>query len=224
MLKKFFNFGISVVAALAMVSCADTEFEDVTDAPFAQPGDRAETIEVPLRLHTDKPSVIGKPLVNEVYSRAEGDDAPADPEKAAEEAIKNIWVFQYDNKGNQLIAPRYYEVNTTIIKELNIRLAEGEESRVYVLANTSDPEWAKDKDLTTIEKFVAYEYPFTEENVEMGKDEYLLMEGNVKETIKKETDLLPVDIHLTRMMAKISFKYVTAAEAKDLVEIGRAHV
>ena len=217
MLKKFFNFGISVVAALAMVSCADTEFEDVTDAPFAQPGDRAETIEVPLRLHTDKPSVIGKPLVNEVYSRAEGDDAPADPEKAAEEAIKNIWVFQYDNKGNQLIAPRYYEVNTTIIKELNIRLAEGEESRVYVLANTSDPEWAKDKDLTTIEKFVAYEYPFTEENVEMGKDEYLLMEGNVKETIKKETDLLPVDIHLTRMMAKISFKYVTAAEAKDLV-------
>ena len=64
-----------------MVSCADTEFEDVTDAPFAQPGDRAETIEVPLRLHTDKPSVIGKPLVNEVYSRAEGDDAPADPEK-----------------------------------------------------------------------------------------------------------------------------------------------
>ena len=50
-------------------------------------------------------------------------------------------------------------MNTTIIKELNIRLAEGEESRVYVLANTGDPEWAKDKDLTTVEKFVAYEYP-----------------------------------------------------------------
>ncbi len=215
MFNRIFNFGFSAVMALSMVSCTETEF-DSTDVPFGQPGDRAETIEVPLRLHTDKPSVIGKPLVNDVYSRAEGDEDPADPEKAAEEAIKNIWVFQYDNKGNQLIAPRYYEVNTTIIKELNIRLAEGEESRVYVLANTSDPEWAKDKDLTTIEKFVAYEYPFTEDNVEMGKDEYLLMEGNVKETIKKETDLLPVDIHLTRMMAKISFKYITTEASKNL--------
>ena len=216
MFNRIFNFGFSAVMALSMVSCVESDF-DSTDVPFGQPGDRAETIEVPLRLHTDKPSVIGKPLVNDVYSRAEGDEDPADPEKAAEEAIKNIWVFQYDNKGNQLIAPRYYEVNTTIIKELNIRLAEGEESRVYVLANTSDPEWAKDKDLTTVEKFVAYEYPFTEENVEMGKDEYLLMEGNVKETIKKETDLLPVDIHLTRMMAKISFKYITADAAKNLI-------
>ena len=216
--NRIFNWGISVVAALSMVSCTETEF-DATDVPFGQLGDRAETIEVPLRLHTDKPSVIGKPLVNDVYSRAEeGDDeeTPADPEKAAEEAIKNIWVFQYDNKGNQLIVPRYYEVNTTIIKELNIRLAEGEESRVYVLANTGDPEWAKDKDLTTVEKFVAYEYPFTEDNVEMGEDEYLLMEGNVKETIKKETDLLPVDIHLTRMMAKISFKYITTEASKNL--------
>ena len=216
--NRIFNWGISVVAALSMVSCTETEF-DSTDVPFGQLGDRAETIEVPLRLHTDKPSVIGKPLVNDVYSRAEeGDDeeTPADPEKAAEEAIKNIWVFQYDNKGNQLIVPRYYEVNTTIIKELNIRLAEGEESRVYVLANTGDPEWAKDKDLTTVEKFVAYEYPFTEDNVEMGEDEYLLMEGNVKETIKKETDLLPVDIHLTRMMAKISFKYITTEASKNL--------
>ena len=119
--------------------------------------------------------------------------------------------------GNQLIAPRYYEVVSTEIRKLNIRLAEGEDSHVYVLANTGDPEWAKNKDLSTIEKFVGYEYPFTEENVEMGKDEYLLMEGNVKETIRKETDLLPIDIHLTRMMAKISFKYVTAEAAKGLV-------
>ena len=34
--------------------------------------------------------------------------------------------------------------------------------------------------------------------------------------IRKETDLHPIDIHLTRMMAKISFKYVKAEEAKGL--------
>ncbi|MDE5935535.1 MAG: DUF4906 domain-containing protein [Muribaculaceae bacterium] len=223
LINKFLNFGFSAVVALAVSSCAEETF-DVANTPFAQPGDRAETFEVPLRLHTDKPSTIGKPLVNEITSRAgedadteDPDDEVADPEKAAEEKIVDIWVFQYDNKGNQLIAPRFYEVSSMVIKELNIRLAEGEDSHVYVLANTGDPDWAKDKDLSTVEKFVAYEYPFTEDNVEMGEDEYLLMEGNVKETIKKETDLLPVDIHLTRMMAKVSFKYVTSAEASGLV-------
>ena len=221
--KRFLNFGFSAVVALAVSSCSEDTF-DVANTPFAQPGDRAETIEVSLHLHTDKPQNIGRPLVNEITSRAgedadteDPDDETADPEKAAEEAIKDIWVFQYDNKGNQLIAPRFYEVSSMVIKELNIRLAEGEDSHVYVLANTGDPDWAKDKDLSTVEKFVAYEYPFTEDNVEMGEDEYLLMEGNVKETIKKETDLLPVDIHLTRMMAKISFKYVTAEAAKGLI-------
>ncbi|MDE6343410.1 MAG: DUF4906 domain-containing protein, partial [Muribaculaceae bacterium] len=222
-ISKLFNFGVSAVMLMSMSSCAEETF-DVANTPFAQPGDRAETIEVSLRLHTDKPQNIGRPLVNEITSRAgedadteDPDDETADPEKAAEEAIKDIWVFQYDNKGNQLIAPRFYEVSSMVIKELNIRLAEGEDSHVYVLANTGDPDWAKDKDLSTVEKFVAYEYPFTEDNVEMGEDEYLLMEGNVKETIKKETDLLPVDIHLTRMMAKISFKYVTAEAAKSLI-------
>ena len=202
---------------LALSSCSDDRFADNADACMVLPGDRAATIEVPLRLHADAPSVIGKPLVNDIVSRADGDaGTPADPEQAAEEAIKNIWVFQFDSIGNQLIAPRYYEVASTEIRKLNIRLAEGEDSYVYVLANTCDPDWAKGKDLSTVEKFVGYEYPFTEDNVEMGKDEYLLMEGNVKETIRKETDLLPIDIHLTRMMAKISFKYVTADAAKGL--------
>ncbi len=221
LIDSFLNLGFAAMLTLAAASCADDAFVPDPDDPFSQPGDRAATIEVPLRLHTDKPEIIGKPLVNDIVSRAdegEGDDEEAaDPEKAAEEAIHDIWVFQYDSNGDQLIAPRYYETTSVVIKDINIRLAEGEDSRVYVLANTGDENWAVDKDLTTEEKFVAYEYPFTEENVEMGEDEYLLMEGHVKETIRRETDLLPVDINLTRMMAKISFKYVTEEAAKDLV-------
>ncbi len=209
---------ISATALLLMTaSCSDERFNDTIIDTDALPGDRAETFEVPLRLHTDKPTLIGKPLVNDIPSRAEGDDTADDPEKAAEEALHDIWVFQYDNDGKQLIAPRYYEVTSTEIRKLNIRLAEGNDSRVFVLANTCDPEWAKDKDLSTQEKFIDYKYPFTEDNVEMGEDEYLLMEGSVKDTIRKETDLDPIDIHLTRMMAKISFKYVTAEAAKGLV-------
>ncbi|WP_289871592.1 hypothetical protein, partial [uncultured Duncaniella sp.] len=127
-IDKFLNFLISLLLLPVMMSCSDTDL-DVSDAPFAQPGDRAATIEVPLRLHADAPSVIGKPLVNDIVSRADGDSGtPADPEQAAEEAIKNIWVFQFDSIGNQLIAPRYYEVASTEIRKLNIRLAEGEDS------------------------------------------------------------------------------------------------
>ncbi len=221
LIDSFLNFGFAAMLTLVAASCADDAFVPDPDDPFAQPGDRAATIEVPLRLHTDRPEIIGKPLVNDIVSRADegettGDEKPADPEKAAEEAIHDIWVFQYDSEGNQLIAPRYYETTSVVIKDINIRLAEGEDSHVYVLANTGNEEWAVDKDLTTVEKFVGYKYPFTEENVEMGEDEYLLMEGHVDKTIRKEEDLLPVDIHLTRMMAKISFKYVTASAASNL--------
>ena len=214
MLNRIF---ILAAGVLALSACTDDNLIDIADQPDIMPGDNAATFEVPLRLHTDKPTLIGKPLVNDIPSRAEGDDTADDPEKAAEEALHDIWVFQYDDNGKQLIAPRYYEVTSTEIRKLNIRLAEGNDSRVFVLANTCDPEWAKDKDLSTQEKFIDYKYPFTEDNVEMGEDEYLLMEGSVKDTIRKETDLDPIDIHLTRMMAKISFKYVTAEAAKGLV-------
>ncbi|WP_304479440.1 fimbrial protein, partial [uncultured Muribaculum sp.] len=219
-MKLFSHIAMFAAGMLALASCSDKSIGDIdVDDPFVQPGDRAATIEVPLRFHVEKPSLIGKPLVNDIPSRAEGegDDPTDDPEKAAEEAINDIWVFQYDENGNQLIAPRFYKVESSEIRKLNIRLAEGNNSHVYVLANTGDETWAQDKDFTTLEKFVSYEYPFTEDNVEMGKDERLLMEGHVESTIRKETDLHPIDIHLTRMMAKISFKYVTAAAAASLV-------
>ena len=55
-IDKFLNFLISLLLLPVMMSCSDTDL-DVSDAPFAQPGDRAATIEVPLRLHADAPSV-----------------------------------------------------------------------------------------------------------------------------------------------------------------------
>ncbi len=144
-------------SALLLSACAETDLNTESSSE-SLPGDRAATIEVPLRLHTGAPVLVGKPLVNDIPSRAEGDagsgETPVDPEKAAEEAIHDIWVFQYDQNGKQLIMPRYYEVTSTEIKKLNIRLAEGVDSHVYVLANTCDPEWAKGKDFSTIEKFV----------------------------------------------------------------------
>ncbi|WP_303424451.1 DUF4906 domain-containing protein [uncultured Muribaculum sp.] len=219
-MKLFSHIAMFAAGMLALASCSDESIVEIdVDDPFVQPGDRAATIEVPLRFHVEKPSLIGKPLVNDIPSRAEGkgDDTTDDPEKAAEEAINDIWVFQYDENGNQLIAPRFYKVESSEIRKLNIRLAEGNDSHVYVLANTGDETWAQDKDFSTVEKFVSYEYPFTEDNVEMGEDERLLMEGHVESTIRKETDLHPIDIHLTRMMAKISFKYVTAEDAKSLI-------
>ncbi len=216
-LRKLIDITASTLLMLAAVSCSDNEYITEVDDPSVQPGDRAATIEVPLRFHVEKPSLIGKPLVNDIPSRAEGDEETDDPKKAAEEAINDIWVFQYDENGNQLIAPRFYKVESSEIRKLNIRLAEGNDSHVYVLANTGDETWAQDKDFSTVEKFVSYEYPFTEDNVEMGEDERLLMEGHVESTIRKETDLHPIDIHLTRMMAKISFKYVTAEDAKSLI-------
>ncbi len=90
-------------SALLLSACAETDL-NTESSSVALPGDRAATIEVPLRLHTGTPVTVGKPLVNDIPSRAEGDagsdETPDDPEKAAEEAIHDIWVFQYDQNGN----------------------------------------------------------------------------------------------------------------------------
>ena len=49
---------ISATALLLMTaSCSDERFNDTIIDPDALPGDRAETFEVPLRLHTDKPTL-----------------------------------------------------------------------------------------------------------------------------------------------------------------------
>uniref|UniRef100_UPI00260F18B0 hypothetical protein n=1 Tax=uncultured Duncaniella sp. TaxID=2768039 RepID=UPI00260F18B0 len=86
--RQIVRIAASIPLLWGAVACSDTVF-DRTEDPEALPGDRAATIEVPLRLHPEKPKVIGKPLVNDIPSRAEGDnddeEKPADPEKAAEE-------------------------------------------------------------------------------------------------------------------------------------------
>ena len=71
--RQIVRIAASVPLLWGAVACSDTVF-DRTEDPEALPGDRAATIEVPLRLHPEKPKVIGKPLVNDIPSRAEGDN------------------------------------------------------------------------------------------------------------------------------------------------------
>ena len=68
--RQIVRIAASVPLLWGAVACSDTVF-DRTEDPEALPGDRAATIEVPLRLHPEKPKVIGKPLVNDIPSRAE---------------------------------------------------------------------------------------------------------------------------------------------------------
>nr|WP_305153699.1 hypothetical protein [uncultured Muribaculum sp.] len=100
-LRKLIDITASTLLMLAAVSCSDNEYITEVDDPSVQPGDRAATIEVPLRFHVEKPSLIGKPLVNDIPSRAEGDEETDDPKKAAEEAINDIWVLQGGVVGDQ---------------------------------------------------------------------------------------------------------------------------
>jgi len=56
---------IIATATIALASCS--EDIDSPDTPAALPGDRAATIEVPLRLHAGAPVLVGKPLVNDIH-------------------------------------------------------------------------------------------------------------------------------------------------------------
>ena len=69
-MKLFSHIAMFAAGMLALASCSDESIGDIdVDDPFVQPGDRAATIEVPLRFHVEKPSLIGKPLVNDISSR-----------------------------------------------------------------------------------------------------------------------------------------------------------
>ncbi len=199
---------------LLSAACAEDSLVDSTDSILPE-----GEVEVALNLRTVTPAVVGKPLVNDV-SRAEGDeDGDNTTGTAKEESVRDIWVLQFDSEGKELVAPRYYTVTSDVVENLNIRLAEAEGCHLYVVANTGDTEWAKGKDFSTLEKFRKYELPFNSSDIIKSDDnDYIPMIGDVPDLdIHKQSDLRPVDIYLTRMLAKISFKFHKEADAEGLM-------
>lgn len=122
-----------------------------------------------------------------------------------ESLISNIWVFQYSSTNNQITAPRYYTVSDA--SNMKIMLRPAQDSKVYILANTNNANWANTRDVSTVDKLNSQTMTFSNESaVYGGSNKNLLMVGNVTTNITAGITN-NITISLKRMVAKISFKY-----------------
>ena len=141
-------------------------------------------------------------------------------DEAKEKAVDNIWVFQYDSKGNLIALPRYYEPDD--LDDVKIMLRPATSSKVYVLANLNDDKGFVSDSLATEERFSELMFSFGKDDLHDEDGTNMLMLGSAT------LDILPghtnnFEISLVRMLAKITFRIVKNEEANAL-KITRAEV
>lgn len=147
-----------------------------------------------------------------------------------ESLISNIWVFQYSNINNQITAPRYYTVSDA--SNVKIMLRPAQDSKVYILANTNNANWANARDVSTVDKLNSQTMTFNNESaVYGGSNKNLLMFGGTTTSINAGSVNNIGTINLKRMVAKINFKYtvnttgltvtkITIENASNKIKIG----
>lgn len=132
----------------------------------------------------------------------------------AERAIHDLWVFQFDatESHNQLIYPRYYTIaDQSELENLQVWLKPNVSSTVYVVANTSQPNWMTDEtDVSTLAKLEAQElYNLEPQFTNEGQTLSIPMTGykdNVTVNEESGTATEEITIPVTRMFAKLCVK------------------
>lgn len=202
------NYILNVCLLCILWACAD----DVI-GPGTHEAGEAGMEEVSLSLSVRPARVIGRLP----------DDGTASTrvlDEAKEKAVDNIWVFQYDSKGNLIALPRYYEPDD--LDDVKIMLRPATSSKVYVLANLNDDKGFVSDSLATEERFSELMFSFGKDDLHDEDGTNMLMLGSAT------LDILPghtnnFEISLVRMLAKITFRIVKNEEANAL-KITRAEV
>ncbi len=204
---------IVVLISVLSVSCSEERLAgSVSSSEFEE----GELVLASLHL-----SVNGFEVNVQSGSRAP-EDEPTQEELADEEiAIHNIWVFQFNTNGDQLINPRYYEITDQAeLQDLKVWLKPGVASTVYVVANTGQPDWIKENtDVSTLTKLESLDlFNLDPQFINEGKPLSLPMEGKEDNVTVSEVSGTPennVTVHVTRMFAKLQVKVsITPANIK----------
>lgn len=196
---------------LTCIAGACTENTMLTPPPY-EVSDEKNLEEVSLNLERLPVRVIGEAWEAEAETRV----ASA---AVQENAINNIWVFQYDSSNKQLTAPRYYTVSS--LTNLKIMLRPATNCKVYILANTNNSAWANARDVSTVDKLNNQTQTFNNETaVYGGSHNNLMMLGNAANvTISAGTNNNLGTVTMKRMVAKINFKYTLAAGVADQLTV-----
>ncbi len=219
MRKNHFRKSIRLVAYILMAvlffACTENKFTEtiVGDNP------EEELEEVALELKSLPVEVVGEAWKSASDTRA------ADISNVDENAINNIWVFQYNGAGTLISAPRYYATTSTSgTAALKVMLRPASNCQIYIVANTNDVTWASgitvnsNLSILTSKTFTR----FTENAMYGGANKNLLMSAHVTgKTITAGISNSLSTISLKRMVAKISFFYKIAAGVTGLLKVNK---
>lgn len=199
---------ITVWVSALFVSCSEERLAEHVASPDFEEG---ELVLVPLGLSVNSFEVG----VQTSGSRApEEEDLAGSPE---ENAVHDLWVFQFDNNGEQqLINPRYYTIDDqSELENLEVWLKPGVSSTVYVVTNTGQPNWITEQtDVSTIEKLQSLEL-YNLDPQFVGKVETLSipMQGDIQGVTVSENRKITIPV--TRMFAKLKVKI--QIEREDMI-------
>lgn len=199
---KPINYILTACLLCMLWACAD----DIAGPEIYKPGEEAGMEEVSLSLSVRSARVIG---------RLQGDGAASTRvlDEAAEKAVDNIWVFQYDSEGNRMALPRYYEPDD--LNDVKIILRPATASKVYVLANLNDATCFEGDTLATEKQFSELMLGFGKDDLHNEDGTNMLMLGSATLNILpgRENNF---SISLVRMLAKITFRIVKDNDANAL--------
>lgn len=142
-------------------------------------------------------------------------DTP-EPELDEEKTIKDLWILQFKDDaagtlqtGELLVRPQYYTIhNQEELQNLKVLLKEGVSSKICVVANTHDPNWAKGSNFNTYDTFKSQGIPNPKCILFSKLDQNPLpMEGSVGGVTVSAGSKVNIDVY--RMYAKLKIYFGT---------------
>lgn len=210
------------LALLAFVSCTKENFADNSG-----PAEVGELTEVTFSMKTASIQVVGMPMNSDGSASGTVTRTVDEPTKL-EKQVDNVWVFQFDNAGNQVAAPTYYTVKMgdTAPEPISLMLHACQQSKVFVVANTNDEKWGNGKDALTLDELqkVALEFD-SEAAVYGGGEEFYNLPMVAQETVDIVAGT-PNDFTITlkSLLAKVHFWYESQEPALQVTEVRLSNI
>ena len=146
-------------------------------------------------------------------------DTRAVEDTEAERAVHNIWVCQFDAvTGNRLINPRYYTIDDqSQLKDLPVYLRPneaGEESVVYIVANTGRADWLNGREVGGLDNFGEQTvFNLEPQFVNDGEETLSIpMEGSAEAEVSAGS---VITVPVTRMFAKLNVRVEIGEDLAD---------
>ncbi len=203
-MKLYIRSVILLAAAMLAGGCVDDDLQ--VESGIDVPGDNGDGSLLQLAVESYDVSVQNG-------SRASEPSNVPEPESEDEKKIQDFWMFQFDQDGNKLADPKYYEIvegetGKQTLNELTTAayayLTKDTPMTIYIVTNTHNSTWATGTGFDTLEGVKSQKLPSPVLPIRAGRDDekvLIPMSGQVDNiTVTGETLVV---VPVIRMYAKV---------------------